>query len=135
MESTAKDIVTILDGESSLGLTSATDLFYSRMTDGMPNDVVVVNDTPGGPPALTNQRNTSNYYYSGVTVWVRGTKYNTAYDTLFAILEFLHAQSQITVGTTYYSLIKAVNDPQLLHYDENDRPVLFVNFEVQRRVA
>lgn len=134
MESTAKDIVTILDGESSLGLTSAVDLFYARMND-TPDNCVVVVDTPGGPPALTNQRNTSNYYYSGVTVWVRGTKYNTAYDTLFAILEFLHAQSQITVGTTYYALIKAVNDPQLLHYDENDRPVLFVNFEVQRRQA
>lgn len=133
MESTAKDIVTILDGESSLGLTSTTDLFYSRMTDGMPSEVIVVVDTPGGPPLLTLQKNTSDYYFTGVTVWARAVKYATAYNSLFAILEFLHAQSQITVGTTYYALIKAVNDPQLLHYDKNDRPVLFVNFEIQRR--
>lgn len=133
MNSTAKDIVTILDGESSLGLTQTTDLFYARLTDGMPDDCVVVMDTPGAPPQLTNKKDTSDYYYSGVSVWVRGTKYDTAYDSLFAIMEYLHAQSQITVGTTYYALIKAVNDPQLLHYDEKDRPVLFVNFEIQRR--
>ena len=132
MESTAKDIATILDGESSLGLTLATDLFYARIVP-KPDDCVIVMDTPGGPPQLTTQKNTSDYYYSGVTVYVRSTKYDTAYASLFAILEYLHAQSQITVGTTYYALIKAVNDPQLLHYDENDRPLLFINFEVQRR--
>lgn len=133
MVSTAKDIVTILNGESSLGLTEATDLFYARMNDVMPQDSVVVIDTPGGPPQLTTQKNTSNYYYSGVSVQVRNSDYDTGYNLLFQILEFLHAQSQITVGTTYYALIKATNDPQLLHYDENDRPVFFVNFEVQRR--
>ena len=132
MNSTAKDITTILDGESVLGLTYTTDLFFSRMPSE-PADCVVVYDTPGAPPQLTYQKSTSNYYYSGVSVSVRNTSYEGAYAQLFAIMEFLHAQSQITVGTTYYALIKAVNDPQLLEFDENDRVVMFVNFDVQRR--
>ena len=132
MESTAKDILTILAGEASLDLEGTRNLFFSRMPN-TPDACVVVYDTPGGPPALTNQKNTSNYYYSGISVMVRDTKYEDAYNLLFKILEFLHGSSQITIGTTYYALIKAVNDPQLLHFDENDRSVLFVNFDIQRR--
>lgn len=134
MESTAKDIVTMLEGESSLGLTKGTDLFYSRMNNS-PDDVVVVFDTPGAPPLLTYQKNTSNYHYTGVSIQVRNTKYNDAYALMQQILEYLHGESNITVGTTLYTIIKAINDPQVLHYDENDRPIMFVNFEIQRRDA
>ena len=134
MESTAKDIVSILGGQESLGLVSGTSLFYARMPSS-PDDCVTVFDTPGAPPILTTQKNTSNYFYPGVSIMVRNTKYAEAYNLMFSILEFLHGSSQITVGSTYYALIKAVNDPQLLHYDENDRPVIFVNFEIQRRAV
>jgi len=132
MESTAKDIVAILDGESSLGLTMGIDLFYSRMPS-KPSDCVTVYDTPGGPPLLTYRKSTSSYYYSGISVMVRRSKYDDSYTLMFQILEYLHAQRNITVGATYYALIRAVNDPQLLHYDENDRAVIFVNFDVQRK--
>ncbi len=134
MNPAAEDIVTMLSGESSLGLTTATDLFFSRMPDD-PSDCVVVFDTPGAPPQLTYKKNTSDYYFPGVTVRVRNTDYAEAYDLMFQIMEFLHAESNITIGSTLYTLIKAMNDPQLLNYDEKDRIVMFVNFDIQRRAV
>ena len=132
MNSAAKDIVSILNGESSLGLTSGTDLFYSRMPDS-PDKCVTCFDTPSRSPMMTYKQLTSKYYYSGVSVWARDIAYDNAYSTLQAILEFLHANWNITVGSTYYALIKALNEPQVLNYDKNDRIIMMVNFDVQRR--
>lgn len=132
MEPTAKDIATILDTEPSLGLTLGTDLYYSR-TPHSPDDCVTIVDTPGSEPMLTLQKNTSNYFYPGISIQVRATEYEDAYASLLAISEYLHAQSNITIASTYYALIKALNEPQVLHYDENDRVIMFVNFDVQRR--
>ena len=65
---------------------------------------------------------------------VRNQDYEAGWDLMFAILEFLHGTSQEVIAGTYYALIKALNDPQLLDFDEgNDRARFFVNFEVQRR--
>ncbi len=132
MNSAAKDIANILDGESALGLTLGTDLFHSWMPDS-PDALVVVYDNPGGPPMLTYKKSTSNYYYSSVSVQARDVNVDDAYASIFAIFDFLHASSSIVEAGTYYALIKALNDPQELHRDQNDRIVMFVNFEVQRR--
>lgn len=134
MNPTSEDIATMLNAESSLGLTLATDLFFAQIPP-KPADCVAVFDSPGAPPQLTYKKATSDYYYSGVTVQVRNTSYGGAYDLAFQIMEFLHGESNITIGSTLYTLIKAVNDPQLLHYDEGDRPIMFINFDVQRRAV
>jgi hypothetical protein len=136
MNSTAKDIATLLDGDSSLGLTLGTDLFYSRRPTepaGGEDNVVTVYDNPGSPPLLTYQKSTSNYFFSSVTVQVRNQDYDTGYAIMDSILTFLHASSNIVIGTTYYALIRALNDPQVLKWDDNDRVIFFINFEVQRR--
>ena len=132
MNSTATDIATLLDGDTSLGLTIGTDLFTGRMPD-QPADCVVVYDNPGDAPMLTYKKATSNYFYSSVSVRIRNTNYTAGWTQIFAILEFLHASSQDVIDGTYYALIKAMNDPQVLHWDDNDRVLMFVNFEVQRR--
>ena len=132
MNSTATDIATLLDGDTSLGLTLETDLFVGRMPNE-PDDCVVVYDNPGGAPMLTLDKATSNYFYSSVYVRIRNIKYAPGWEQMFDILEFLHASSQDVVGTTYYALIKAMNDPQVLHWDDNERVIMFINFEVQRR--
>lgn len=134
MNPASKDIATILAGESSLALTAGVDLFHIRMVPE-PDDCVVVLDNPGGPPLLTLRQSTSNYYHSSVTVYVRNTDYETAWEQAFDIMTILHGKNGETVASTYYALIRAQNDPQLLRYDENDRPVVFVNYEVQRRNA
>lgn len=134
MNSTAKDIVTIINAESSLSLDAASNLVFGQLPNNDDN-IVVVQDNPGSPPQLTLQKNTSNYYYSSVSVLVRNKDYNVGYQLAFDIMEFLHGESGQTVGTTLYTLIRATGDPQLLHYDKNDRPIFLINFEVQRRAS
>lgn len=132
MNPASKDIATLLNDNSSLGLTLGTDLFYARMPDS-PQNCTTVFDNPGASPMLTIEKPTSNYFYSSVTVQVRNTVYETGYTELFDILTYLHAESGIIIGDVIYTLIKAENEPQLLGWDDNDRAVFFVNFEVQRR--
>ncbi len=127
-----KDIAEILVDQGSLSLIMGTNLFHTRMPDS-PVDLVCVFDNPGAAPLLSYDKATSNYYYSSVSVQVRNTSYASAYSQLFSIFEFLHGASNIVEDETLYMLIKALDDPRLLHFDENDNPVLLVNFEVQRR--
>lgn len=134
MNSPARDIVDILDGESSLGLIKGTDLFYNRMA-GTKADIVVVYDIPGNAPLLTLQKSTSDYFFPGVSIQVRDVDHDTAYSTADSIRNFLHGLSATTINSTLYMLVKAIDDIQLMKYDENDRPVLVMNFETQRRAA
>lgn len=134
MNSPAKDIVNMLNAEASLSLTAGTDLFFARTPDD-PDNLVTVFDNPGDTPALLLQKSVSDYYYASISLRVRNKKYNTGYSKIFDIMEYLHGLNGITVDTTLYVLIKALNDPQLFFYDENDRPVFLVNFQVQRRAS
>jgi hypothetical protein len=134
LNSPAKDIASILNGVSSLALTLSTDLFHARMPEGATfQNVVGVFDNGGGGPLLAMERTYSDYYYPSVSVRVRNTDYDTGYVQAFDIMNYLHGQSGIVESGTLYTLIRAENDPQLLGYDENDRPVFVINFEVQRR--
>jgi hypothetical protein len=132
MNPASKDIVTLLSNQSSLALTLATDLFFSRMPD-QPDDCVAIIDNPGGPPLLALKKLTNNYHYSSVSVQVRNTSYSEGWEVINNIWQFLHGHSDETIDGTYYTLIRAMNDPQVLAYDQNDRVIFLVNFEVQRR--
>lgn len=135
MNSPAEDIATILEDEAtSLGLVKGTSLFVARFPNS-PDDCVAIYDNPGSPPMLTLQRSTSDYYYSSVSIRVRDHKYTDGYTQAFGIYEFLHGRKGDTVGTTLYTLIRALDEPQLLHRDKNDRSVFVQNFEVQRRAS
>ena len=135
MNSAASDIAEILQAASSIALVVETDLFVSRIPDGneVADDCVAIIDNAGHDPLMAYRKGTSNYHYSSITVYCRSTDYDTAYNQAFSILEYLHANSGLVEGSTLYTLIKALGDPQLLYYDDNDRPIIIVNFEVQRR--
>lgn len=132
MNPTSKDIATLLSDQSSLGLTVGTDLFFSRMPDN-PDDCVAIVDGPGNTPMLAQAKLANNYYYSAITIYARNTDYTLGWQALNQIIEFLHGHSNEVIDGTYYALIKALSDPQVLEYDANERIVLMVNFEVQRR--
>lgn len=134
MNPASKDIAELLDADTSLGLTSGTDLFHGRMPD-QPDDCVAVLDNPGDPPMLTFDKATSNYYYSSVSVRVRSFDYDTGWGIMFNIMTYLHGLGQLNSvdNTSYYGVIKAMNDPQVLYWDKNDRAIFFINFEVQRK--
>lgn len=132
MNSVSKDIVQMLNDESSVNLTENVDLFYSR-TPIKPQNCVTVYDNSGPSPMLQYVKARSNYYYHSIEIRVRNTNYNDGWVVIQEVLLYLHGLSQIVIGDTYYALINAINPPHQLHYDENDRPVLNINFEVQRR--
>ena len=132
MKSTAEDISAILSSESTLGLTEGTDLFIGRMQNE-PSNCIVIYDLGGRAPMLALKKAQSSYYYSGVSVQVRNNKYAAGYSTIDGIFQYLHGLHGITISGTYYALIKALDNPDILRYDENDRPIFVVNFEVQRK--
>lgn len=132
MNPASKDIATLLSEQSALALTIATNLFFSRMPD-QPDDCVSVIDNPGEAPMLAQKKLSSNYHYSSVSIQVRNTDYANGWDVINDIMQFLHGHSDETINSTYYTLIRALNDPQVLAYDQNERVIFMVNFEVQRR--
>jgi len=130
MNACAKDIATLLHNQG-LGVLG-TDLFYSRMPVS-PQDCVIVYDNSGAPPMLQLVKERSTYSYHSIHIRSRATKYDTAHEKLMAISTYLHGLHHVVLGDTYYALVRAVTAPVHLHYDENDRPVLLVNYEVQRK--
>jgi hypothetical protein len=134
MNPPSKDIAELLEAESSLELTLATNLFYGRLPD-TPDVCVSVLDNPGDPPMITLQKNTSAYFYSSVCVQIRDVDYTSGWEKAQAILTYLHALNHTNSidDTATYGVVKAMNDPQLLYWDKNDRVVFFINFETQRK--
>ena len=133
MRPPSEDIKDLLDGESTLGLTFATDLFVSDMP-ATPDFAVCVYDS-GGLPAE------SGYVYERPTVQVRvrGAKggYIQAFETAQSIHDFLirlwqGGQGAMTVGGARYVGIWPMAAPQFVGYDENHRPQVTVNFRLHR---
>lgn len=134
MNPACKDIAQFLDEETALGLTLGTDLFYGRMPDS-PTNCVAIFDNPGGAPMLTLKKSTSAYFYSSFNVRVRNIAYAEGWGIANDIVTFLHGLNQQNCpdGSSYVGVIKALNDPQVLHWDKNDRVIFFVNFDIQRK--
>jgi hypothetical protein len=128
----SKDIVQMLSGESSIGLTEGTDLFYGRMPIA-PQNCAVVYDNAGPPPLLQYVKSRSTYEYAAISIRARHATYDGAYAIMESIRLYLHGLSGVTVDGSDYMLIEAVNAVGVIHYDENDRPVLFQNFSIQRK--
>lgn len=132
MNAPSEDIKDMLVSESSLGLTYATNLFIGILPDN-PEECVAIIDLPGDAPKMDLKKSTSKYYKPSVLIKNRKLSYTAAYEQMFDIMNFLHGEGNLTVNGTFYSIIKAKSDPQLLQWDENNRPIFIINFDVQRR--
>ena len=132
MNSSAKDMVFLLTNDSTLSYEEGVDLFPYRIP-ATPQNVISVLDRAGDPGMLQYNKARSAYFYTGIAVYVRNIDYAIGYDIARTINEFLHGQAHLVIGDTYYSLIKAIGEPRLLHYDQNDRAVFVINFNIQRR--
>ena len=133
MNTVSKDFTEVLSGETSLGLVFKTNLFRARVPDA-PDICVTLIDMPG-VPAITLRQETSGYYFNELVIKVRDNDYQDAMDMAQSIMEFLHAYGGFTLNGTVYTLIKALTTPQLLEWDENERPVVLLMFEVQRKAS
>ncbi len=131
MNSPAQDISTLLDASSAaLGLDLSTNLFCFEEPDN-PDAVVTCYDTGGADPE-------PNYVYLRPTVQVRirgdksTTKWTDAYTLAEGIRDALHGVHNQTVGGARYVQIFAQGDIFSLGLDENNRPVLTINFTIHR---
>lgn len=119
--------------ESSVGLdlTFATNLFIGK-EPGLPDDCVTIFDTPSFPPDITMTKGES-YFRSSFQIRVRNRKYDTGMTLAWDIFNQLHERADEDWGDSIYELIRATGEPALLDWDENERPRIIINFDVQRR--
>jgi hypothetical protein len=133
MDSPAMNIKDILEAESSLALTFASNLFIGREPVD-PDTCVTLYDIGGMEPQARLSNNAAYLYeFSNVQVRVRANSYTDAYDLIYAMLSVLHGYGQETVGTAYISAILAKQDPAFLAWDEKDRAIFVNNYSIQRR--
>jgi len=131
MNATSIDIKDILEAESNLGLIFGQNLFVGKQPS-LPNNTVVIFDTPGSPPMLTLTPG-ENYFYDSVQIRIRDKDYLTGYQLAQMIMISLHGRAQETWNGTLYSVIYCSSGPALLEWDSNNRAVIVINFETQRR--
>jgi len=125
------DIKDMLESESSLGLTFASNLFIGREPTS-PDNCVTIFDTPGGAPQQTYVQG-EDYYYPSVQIRVRNNDYLTGWDLINDIKMLLHNKSQETWNGTLYSAIACSIEPALLDWDENGRARFVTTFDIQRK--
>lgn len=131
MNAPSIDIKDMLEGNSELGLVFSDNLYISR-EPAKPNNCVTLYDTPGEPDGLSLDRK-ERYEYPSVQVRIRNVGYVAAWDLMDDIRMFLHGKAHEEWNEAYYTVIKVSNGPLFLEYDENNRVVIVVTFQIQRR--
>lgn len=131
MSAPSVDIKDMIEAESSLGLTFATDLFIGREPLS-PDDCVTIFDTPGFPPDLTLNK-TEIYNRPSIQIRVRDRSYTTGWNLINNLKVFLHGLAHETWNSSYYSLIECSIEPAHLEWDKHDRAVFVTTFDIQRR--
>ena len=131
MNSPSLDIKDMLVADTSLSLTFATNLFVGK-EPGSPDNCVTIYDTVGYPPYL-GLGGEVGYEYPSVQIYVRNTKYNTAWDLIERIKDSLHGRNHQSWNGTLYMLIACSSGPALLDWDDNGNCRFFINFNIQRR--
>jgi hypothetical protein len=113
-----------------LGLVYAVNLFIGNEPSSPP-DCVTIRDTSGRPPwiGLTDK----GYDYPAIQITVRSSHYLKGYNLALKIKDALHGRAHEAWNGSTYELIQAMNDPALLDWDDNNRAVFFINFNIQRR--
>jgi hypothetical protein len=128
MNPPSEDIKDILEGETGLALTFATDLFIGQMPE-TPDACVCVYDSGGYPGE-------ENYLYERPTVQVkvRGGRggYKIAHELCQNIRDVLHGLHNVTVNSARYVGIWVETDVMSIGPDELHRPHFTVNFRIHR---
>ncbi len=128
----SQDIAAILAaaGIGTVAATSGWAIFESRLPDGtnVPDTVIAVIDSPAGRDA--NPKLALDY--PAVQILVRGAKddYRAAHAKAVAIKDELLGKDPITQANTNYRGFHMRGDIGLLDYDESDRPLITMNFEL-----
>jgi len=113
-----------------LGLVYKTNLFIAKEPSDPP-DCVTIQDTGGRPPymGLTDV----GYEYPSIQIRIRTTKYMEGWDLANRIKDVLHGRANETWNGTLYTLIQCMNGPAHIDWDDNNRAIIILNFNLQRR--
>lgn len=133
MNYASEDIKDMLEAESSFGLTfgAGGNLFVGK-EPSTPNNCVTILDTPSSPPDL-NLDKEERLYNSSVQIRIRDKSYTEGMDLARNIMESLHGRGQETWNGTLYTVIHAMGEPAPMMWDENNRIVILINFNMKRR--
>lgn len=133
MNPSSQDIKDILEAESSLSLTFATNLFVGKEL-AEPDNCVTIFDTPGRAPQLTmGAKSDSGYFYPSIQIRVRNNSYSDGWELINDIKTLLHGITGETWNSMIYDLIQCTGEPFLLDWDENDRARFVCTFNIQRK--
>lgn len=128
MNPPSKDIAEYLETSAAgIGLTLATDLFYSFMPT-RPDQCTSVHDIGGGEPCPA----VDELYYPEIQVICRANTYDAAYSNAYNVLTALHRLDNVIINSTRYSSIWAQSDIINVGDDEENRPRVSVHFRIHR---
>lgn len=131
MNEASIDIKDMLEA-AGLGLIFKKNLFRAKEPTS-PDEVVTIYDTASGTPERTLGTSSLWYYRSAVQIRVRANKYSDALALAWNILESLHNRANTEWGGTLYAVIQAQGEPTPMAWDENNRQIVIINFNLQRR--
>lgn len=130
MKTVSDDIKDYLISEVGLELTFGSNLFIGRMPTN-PDYAVCLYDIEGAIPelAITSEQ----YYRDALQIVVRANGYVQAITKAWDILNFLQGKANIEIGNCFYTLLRIIQIPVLLEWDENGRALVLCTIETQRR--
>ena len=131
MNHASEDVKDMLVAESALALSLGTTLHLHREPD-TPDDCVTIYDTPSYPPDMMYSKE-EVYYHSSIQVRVRSSDPDVGMALARDIMDALHNRAQETWNATLYTVIQATGEPATIAWDENNRVIIVINFNLQRR--
>lgn len=119
-----KDVI-VYEGLGTFG----TDIFIGKMPDS-PHNAICLYDSSSGAPSpkfIIDQ--------PAVQVRVRNSSYSDGWAKIKAVCDVLNGRGTEIINDTLYSGFWAMNDPQFLQYDEQDRAIFVLTLKIIREPA
>ena len=107
------------------GLTATPDAQVGLQRSGGFGSIHAMRGVPGQP--IANQPR--------IQIVCRALTYPLAEAKANAVNDLLDGLRNTTINTTFYHFINSVQEPFLLQYDDNNRPVFVQNFDIMIRGA
>lgn len=121
----SKDIASLIEADSSQPWVFGTNMFVSLMPP-KPDEAVGIIDS-GGANDMSLYK-AEQVFTIQITVRGKSYGYESASKNAISIYNLLDGYPTIVIGGSRYILIRGMSNVGLLQYDENDRPILVMNF-------
>jgi len=127
----SKDIADYLDADSDLDLAIGTNLFRSTMPP-TPDLCACLYDSPGEAPDSH-----LDYKRPGLQIVVRGVAggYDAAHTLAQQLNDAIDGLANVTISGSRYIGIWATTDVGAVGQDDNNRPLVSVNFRIHRTAS